>query len=64
MKNTLYPDFPYSANELGAYAFSIDTFMISLKQTTKIIRHECDNPQHFEQWLKANGVRDANAEIG
>ncbi len=64
MKDMHYPDFPYDACELGAYVFSIDKFIISIKGTKKIIKYSCEDPQRFEQWLLDNGVKDANKEIG
>lgn len=41
--NNRFEDFPYSAEELSAYIFSIDTFVISLKNQ-EIIRYTTTPP--------------------
>lgn len=59
---SLYSGFAYKAEELSAFTFSIDTFIISLK-IGSIISHVPDDPNHFKEWLLTNKVRDINTPI-
>lgn len=63
MMGTNYPGFPYDATELGAYIFSINIFIISLKGKVQLVRYECDEPLLFKKWLKDNGIRDVYEEM-
>ncbi len=63
MNQAHFPGFGYPAEELSAYIFSIDTFIISLK-TQEIIRHSTPDPDAFKQWLKVHHVRDISKQIG
>lgn len=58
-----FEDFAYSAGELSAYIFSVDTFIISLKNE-EIIKHVAERPDDFRQWLEAHGVRNVNETVG
>ncbi|MEZ5018198.1 MAG: hypothetical protein R2800_14160 [Flavipsychrobacter sp.] len=59
MKQQIFKGFDYSAKELSAYAFSIDTFIISLK-TDEIIQFVPDDAIAFRKWLDVHGIRDVN----
>jgi len=48
---------------LSAYIFSIDTFIISLKNE-EIIRFVTTEPDDFKQWLEHHGVRNVNETLG
>lgn len=61
--NNHFEDFPYRAEELSAYIFSIDTFIISLKNE-EIIRHISARPDDFKQWLDHHGIRNVNETLG
>ena len=61
--NNTFSGFAHKAEELSAYIFSIDTFVISLI-TTEVISHTTDDPIAFGKWLVAHGVRNINGEVG
>lgn len=63
MSNRQFEGFPHPAEELSAYIFSIDTFIISLKNE-KIVRFVTDSPDDFKQWLDGHGVRNVNETLG
>ncbi|OSZ81932.1 hypothetical protein CAP35_01280 [Chitinophagaceae bacterium IBVUCB1] len=63
MKTNTYPAFPYHASELSAFLFSIDTFIVSLKNG-QIIHFVADDADAFKQWLYEKGVRDINKDDG
>lgn len=63
MNSNRFEGFAHSAAELSAYAFSIDTFVISLK-TEEIIRHSPEDVVAFQLWLDAHGIRNVNATLG
>ena len=52
-----YPQFAYTANELSAFIFSVDTFTILLKEGG-IVNYTPDNAETFRQWLQENNIRD------
>ncbi|HEY9177513.1 MAG TPA: hypothetical protein VIN07_07480 [Flavipsychrobacter sp.] len=58
-----FPGFNHSAAELSAYIFSIDTFIISLKNE-EIIRFVAPQPDDFKQWLDHHGIRNVNETLG
>ncbi|MBZ0098099.1 MAG: hypothetical protein K8F30_03395 [Taibaiella sp.] len=58
-----FEGFPYSAEELSAYIFSIDTFIISLKNE-EIVRFVAPEPDSFKQWLDEHQVRNVNPGDG
>ncbi len=58
-----FPGFAHEAAELSAYIFSIDTFIISLKNE-EIIRFVTDSPDDFKQWLDHHGIRNVNETLG
>jgi len=58
-----FPGFAHEAAELSAYIFSIDTFIISLKNE-KIVRFVCETPDDFKQWLDGHGIRNVNETLG
>jgi hypothetical protein len=63
MDNQTFPGFEHAAEELSAYAFCIDVFIISLKNK-QVIRHRTPDAAAFRAWLDALGVRDITNETG
>lgn len=63
MNSHHYKDFPHSAEELSAYMFCIDTFVLSLK-SEEVVRYVADDPPAFIAWLQQHGIRDVKAEVG
>ncbi|MBZ0098732.1 MAG: hypothetical protein K8F30_06590 [Taibaiella sp.] len=63
MSNRHFEGFAYPADELSAYIFSIDTFIISLKNE-EIVRFVTDAPEDFQHWLDDNGIRNVNETLG
>lgn len=61
--NNHFEGFEHSADELSAYVFSIDTFIISL-QNKQIIRYVAERPDDFRQWLEHHGIRNVNETLG
>ncbi|MBS1586524.1 MAG: hypothetical protein JSS82_13365 [Bacteroidetes bacterium] len=59
----MFPDFGYPAAELSAYTFTIDTFIISLKngRLTHFIPKDIEA---FTAWLTNNSVRDIRKDSG
>lgn len=53
-------DFPYTPEELSAYAETFGTFVISLKDGS-VVKHDPKNADEFEQWLSTHNVRNINA---
>ncbi len=60
---TRFAGFDHDATELSAYIFSIDTFIISLKNE-EIIRFVTENPDDFQKWLEYHRVRNVNPADG
>lgn len=60
---TRFAGFDHDATELSAYIFSIDTFIISLKNE-EIVRYVTEEPDDFKQWLEHHGVRNVNETLG
>jgi|GEM_PF-1046635 len=60
---TRFAGFEHDAAELSAYAFSIDTFIISLKDR-RIIRFVTTQPDDFLQWLQHHAIRNVNETLG
>lgn len=63
MNTSSYPKFNHEAKELSAFSFSIDTFIISLKNG-QIVHFIADDVQQFKAWLTKNGVRDIRMDDG
>ena len=65
MNNTssTFAGFDHDAAELSAYIFSIDTFIISLKNE-RIIRFVTPEPDDFKQWLDHHNIRNVNETLG
>lgn len=59
--NNTYPALKFPSSELSAFTYSIDCFIISLKNG-ELINFTPDNVQTFYDWLIANGVRDIKKE--
>ena len=60
-----FAGFEHEASELSAYAFSIDTFILSLKNDDKrTIRFVTTQPDDFRQWLEEHGIRNVNETLG
>lgn len=59
----MFPEFNYRAAELSAYTFTIDTFIISLKngQLTHFIPKD---KEAFVAWLTKNRIRDIRKDDG
>lgn len=60
---TRFAGFDHDATELSAYIFSIDTFIISLKNE-EIVRYVTEEPDDFQQWLDYHGIRNVNETLG
>ena len=58
-----FAGFEHEASALSAYAFSIDTFIVSLKDG-QIVRFVTDRPDDFRQWLQGQGARNVNETLG
>ena len=52
-----HAQFPHEAKELSAFTFSLDTFIISLKNG-QVVKHMPDNVKAFRDWLMKNNVRE------
>ena len=52
-------DFPYAADELSAFTYSINTFIISLKNK-QVVKYTSSDPAEFRTWLEENKVRNVN----
>ncbi len=61
--STRFPGFTHDATELSAYIFSIDTFIISLKNE-EIVRFVTNDPDDFKQWLDHHHIRNVNETLG
>lgn len=59
-----FAGFDYDVTTLSAYISGMGIFVISLKNSTELLRYEPDDPVAFCQWLEANGVRNVNATLG
>lgn len=53
-------DFPYTPEELSAYAETFGTFVISLKDGS-VVKYDPKDVDAFEQWLSTHNVRNINA---
>ncbi|MDX2001791.1 MAG: hypothetical protein SFW35_05140 [Chitinophagales bacterium] len=62
-ENNHYPEFEYSATELSAYAFSVGTYIISLKGG-KMTSFEPKDIAAFRSWLNVHRVRDISVDDG
>jgi len=62
--NNHFEGFPHPARVLSAYIYSIDTFIISLKGSTQLVRFVAPQPEDFEQWLIAHNIRNVNETLG
>lgn len=62
--NNHFEGFPHAAEELSAYIYSIDTFVLSLKDSEELVRFIAPQPQEFEQWLIQHNIRNVNATLG
>ena len=58
-----FAGFEHEASALSAYAFSIDTFIVSLRDG-QIVRFVTDRPEDFRQWLEGHGVRNVTDTLG
>gem|GEM_PF-309255 len=56
-----YPSFEYSAGQLSAFACSLGTFTISLKNGT-IVSFRPDHAEDFKNWLMSHGIRDISMD--
>ncbi|MBN8670787.1 MAG: hypothetical protein J0L80_08880 [Chitinophagales bacterium] len=63
MHTSSYPKFDHEAKELSAFSFSVDTFIISLKNG-QIVHFIADDVQQFKAWLTKNDVRDIRKDDG
>ncbi len=60
---TRFAGFQHDASELSAYAYSIDTFVVSLKNK-EVVRFVTTNPDEFIRWLNHHGARNINDTLG
>ncbi len=60
---TRFAGFDHEAAELSAYAFSIDTFVVSLKNK-EVVHFVTDRPGDFLLWLEHHGARNINDTLG
>ncbi len=60
---TRFAGFEFSGTQVSAYIFSIDTFVISLKDG-RVVRFTTDDPELFERWLQHHGARNINDKVG
>ena len=62
-ENNHYPGFAFAATELSAYAYSIGTFIISLKNgsTTQFSPVDVED---FRDWLATHRIRDVKIDDG
>lgn len=63
MEATTYPGFNFDASQLSAFALSVDTFIIALKNGN-IVHHSPKDIEHFKKWLVQNRVRDISVDKG
>jgi len=56
MLSNKFPEFDYHAEELSAYKYHVDVFVILLK-IGKIITHKTTNVNEFANWLDTHGIR-------
>ncbi|OSZ78440.1 hypothetical protein CAP35_09365 [Chitinophagaceae bacterium IBVUCB1] len=56
MPTNKFPGFEYTAEELSAYKYHVDVFVILLK-IGKIITHKTTEVNEFATWLDAHGIR-------
>lgn len=63
MRYNTYEGLHHNANELSAFLFTIDTFILSLKDGS-IIQFKPDNAESFRNWLVFNKVRDCSKDDG
>lgn len=61
--NNHYPDFEYAGSQLSAFALSIDTFVISLKDGNTT-RFRPEDVEDFKKWLAKHRVRDIAIDDG
>lgn len=57
MEAPTYLGFNFDASQLSAFALSVDTFIISLKNGN-IVHHSPQSIEDFKKWLIQNKVRD------
>ncbi len=56
MGQNTFPGFDYTAEELSAYKYHVDMFVILLK-IGKIITHKTNDVREFANWLDNNSIR-------
>ena len=56
-------DFEHDASELSAYAYSVDTFVLSLKNK-EIVRFVTTESDDFIRWLEQHRIRNINDTLG
>lgn len=54
-------DFNYAPEDLSAFAETIGTFVISLKNG-EVVEHEPKDLEAFRKWLAENNIRNINAQ--
>lgn len=55
-----FPGFEHTAESVSAYLFTVDTFILSLKNG-KIVHYKAKDPDTFRAWLDTHHVRDIAA---
>jgi hypothetical protein len=62
-ENNHYPEFEYAAQRLSAYAYSVGTFVISLKGGG-MTQFSPKDVTGFKDWLDKHKVRDITVDDG
>lgn len=57
-----YTGLDYPATELSAFIFTIDVFIIGLRNGS-VIQFSPEDIEGFKQWLLANSIRDISKDI-
>lgn len=63
MRHNTYEGLHHNANELSAFLFTVDTFILLLKDGS-IVQFKPDNAESFSNWLVSNKVRDCSKDDG
>ena len=61
--NNTFPQFNHAVEELSAYIFRANTFIISLTNK-QIVRHTTEEPDKFRDWLVHHRIKDLTEQTG
>jgi hypothetical protein len=59
-----FPGFDYAASQLSAYIFSLDSFILALKDTEEVTRFTAADADLFRSWLTHHSIRDITGNTG